>query len=57
MPYLNSYQHPTRTLPKDIHLSTPPDEYDFNYVFEVKELKSDRVELRPLVVSPVPLAI
>ncbi|WVO18989.1 uncharacterized protein IAS62_000265 [Cryptococcus decagattii] len=51
MPYLNSYQHPTRNLPKDIHLNTSPDEYDFNYVFEVKELKSDRVELRPLVPS------
>lgn len=57
MPYFNSYQHPARDLPKDIHLNTPPDEYDFNYVFEVKELKSDRVELRPLVVSPVPLSI
>lgn len=57
MPYLNSYQHPTPNLPKDIHLNTPPDEYDVNYVFEVKELKSDRVELRPLVVRAVPLSI
>lgn len=57
MTYLNFYQHPTSNLPKDIHLNTPPDQYDFNYVFEVKKLKSDRVELRPLVVRPAPLSI
>lgn len=57
MTYLNFYQHPTSNLPKDIHLNTPPDQYDFNYVFEVKKLKSDRIELRPLVVRPAPLSI
>ncbi|KAK8858690.1 hypothetical protein IAR55_002919 [Kwoniella newhampshirensis] len=36
------------SLPRVVHLQTPLEEYYFNYCFEVKELRSDRVELRPL---------
>ena len=47
--YKNSY-----TLPKvvidDYHETTPEEEYDHNFVFEVKALRSDRVELRPFIV-------
>ncbi|ODN81796.1 hypothetical protein, variant 1 [Cryptococcus amylolentus CBS 6039] len=50
--FTNSYAPPAPPdIPSDIHLHTPPDEYDFNYVFEVKQLRSDRVELRPMVPS------
>lgn len=50
--FLNTYKPPSvQPLEKDLHLKTPPEEYDFNYVFEVKTLRSDRVELRPYVVS------
>ncbi|WVQ73130.1 hypothetical protein IAR50_002694 [Cryptococcus sp. DSM 104548] len=50
--YINSYTPPpSPVIPSDVHLHTPPDEYDFNYVFEVKQLKSDRLELRPMVSS------
>ncbi|WVQ77251.1 hypothetical protein IAR50_006934 [Cryptococcus sp. DSM 104548] len=34
-----------------VDFDTPPDEYDFNYVFPVNLLMSDRVELRPMVPS------
>lgn len=37
----------------DLHAATAEDEYDHNYVFEVKRLRSDRVELRPFTVSRV----
>ncbi|WVQ65663.1 uncharacterized protein L199_003841 [Kwoniella botswanensis] len=48
--YINNYAQPSPT-PRDIHLTTPPEEYDLNYVFDVKELKSDKVELRPIIPS------
>ncbi|WVQ85462.1 hypothetical protein IAT38_007627 [Cryptococcus sp. DSM 104549] len=50
--YKNSYQPPKApTIPSDIHLDTPPQDYDFNYYFEVKQLASDRLELRPFIPS------
>lgn len=49
--FLNSYRRPSPDLPRDLHLHIPAEEYDHNYVFEVKTLRSDRVELRPYVVS------
>lgn len=53
--FKNAYTPPSteHSYEKDIHLHTPPEEYDFNYVFPVKTLRSDRVELRPLVVCAV----
>lgn len=54
MPFLNKYAAPSGSLPKDIHLHTPLEEYDFNYVFPVETLRSDRVELRPYTVRPTP---
>jgi hypothetical protein len=50
MPFLNKYAAPSGSLPRDIHLHTPLEEYDFNYVFPVETLRSDRVELRPYTV-------
>jgi hypothetical protein len=50
--YKNTYIPTRPSIPRDIHQHTPPDEYDFNYVGEVRALRSDRVELRPYVVSP-----
>ncbi|WVN85148.1 uncharacterized protein L203_100291 [Cryptococcus depauperatus CBS 7841] len=48
MVYLNTYTQPEAiVLSNDIHLNTPPEQYDLNYTFEVVQLKSDRVELRP----------
>jgi len=49
--FLNTYKAPSTSLPRDLHLHTPLEEYDFNYVFEVKTLRSDRVEMRPYVPS------
>ncbi|WWD18583.1 hypothetical protein CI109_103036 [Kwoniella shandongensis] len=49
--YLNKYTLPSPEIPRDIHRNTPVEEYDFNYVFDVVPLKSDKVELRPLVPS------
>ncbi|RSH91034.1 hypothetical protein EHS25_010210 [Saitozyma podzolica] len=51
MPFLNKYAAPSGSLPRDIHLHTPLEEYDFNYVFPVETLRSDRVELRPYTPS------
>lgn len=48
--YKNSYSPPTVKI-DNFHENTPEDEYDHNYVFEVKALKSERVELRPFIVS------
>lgn len=50
--YSNSYQAATGAV-DDLHAATAEDEYDHNYVFEVKRLRSDRVELRPFTVSRV----
>ncbi|CAD6563945.1 MAG: hypothetical protein TREMPRED_002388 [Tremellales sp. Tagirdzhanova-0007] len=48
--FLNTYKPTDAERPQeDLRLETPPEEYDFNYVFEVKTLRSDRVELRPYV--------
>jgi len=48
--YKNSYI-PPKVVISDFHPDTPEDEYDHNFVFDVKALRSDRVELRPFVVS------
>lgn len=49
--YVNNYKAPSADIPRDCHLHTPPEEYDHNYIFEVKPLQSDRVEMRPFIVS------
>jgi len=48
--YKNTYTPPKVEI-NDYHPETPEDEYDHNFVFEVKALKSERVELRPFIVS------
>ncbi|OCF37015.1 hypothetical protein I317_02662 [Kwoniella heveanensis CBS 569] len=50
MTYLNKHER-AGPIPRDVHQHTPVEEYDFNYAFEVKDLRSDRVELRPVVPS------
>ena len=50
--YKNTYS-PTKVEINDYHPDTPEDEYDHNFVFEVKALKSERVELRPFIVGSV----
>lgn len=49
--YRNDYVPPSSDIPRDIHLNTPLEEYDINYLLDVKELSSDRVQLRPFIVS------
>lgn len=49
--YINSYKRPDNPIEQDAHLHTPPEEYDFNFVFPVRSFASDRLELRPFVVS------
>jgi serine/threonine protein kinase len=51
MPYTNSYKAPSAEVETNCHLETRPEDYDFNFMFDVKPLRSDRVELRPFVVS------
>jgi len=48
--YKNTYTPPKVEI-NDYHPDTTEDEYDHNFVFEVKALRSDRVELRPFIVS------
>lgn len=48
--FVNKYDPTTAPIGGDIHRYTPQDGYDFNFVFPVKTLRSDRVELRPFVV-------
>ena len=48
--FLNTYQAPKVQIPRGVHASTSLSEYDFNYCFEIKTLRSDRVELRPFLV-------
>jgi len=48
--YLNNYEAPSTDIPRDCHLHTPLEEYDHNYIFGVKPLRSDRVEMRPFIV-------
>jgi len=43
-PFLTTY-NPSPAL-------TPTKDYDFNFVFPFKVLRSDRVELKPVVVDP-----
>jgi hypothetical protein len=46
----NTYKPPIPpTLVGDV-LAVPASEYDHNHVFDVKLLRTDRVELRPFVV-------
>jgi hypothetical protein len=47
--YKNTYT-PPKVVINDYHPDTPEDEYDHDFVFEVKGLESDRVELRPFIV-------
>lgn len=49
--YKNTYKASAPVITQNIHLDTPPEEYDFNYCGEIKVLRSDRVELRPYVPS------
>jgi len=51
--YKNTYSPPKVEI-NDYHPDTTEDEYDHNFVFEVKALKSERVELRPFIVSFTP---
>jgi hypothetical protein len=51
--YRNDYSPPTGKVDA-YHEDTIEDEYDHNFVFEVKALQSDRVELRPFIVSIKP---
>ena len=46
--YCNRYQGPS-PISTDVHATTPLEEYDQNFCFEPKILKSDRVEVRPFV--------
>ena len=50
--YKNSYTPPKAVI-DDYHETTPDEEYDHNFVFEVKALRSDRVELRPFIVRDI----
>jgi hypothetical protein len=48
--FVNNYKAPETSIPKGIHGDTPIEKYDFNYCFDIKTLRSDRVELRPFLV-------
>jgi hypothetical protein len=50
MSYLNTYQRTPAGFAPDVQLTTPPESYDYNFVFPAKLLSSDRVELWPFVV-------
>jgi len=47
--YKNTYTPPKVEI-NEFHPDTPEDEYDHNFVLEVKALRSERVELRPFIV-------
>ncbi|WOO77551.1 putative protein [Vanrija pseudolonga] len=50
--YKNNYKsEPLPPPPFECHLHTPVEDYDLNFVLPVTELRSDRVELRPLIPS------
>jgi hypothetical protein len=49
--FTNSYQRPKVEYPHDVHLHTPLEDYDYNFMYDVKTLSSDRVEVRPFLVS------
>jgi hypothetical protein len=48
-PYKNTYKVPAAPTLDEV-VPVPPENYDFNYVFPVVLLRTDRVELRPFVV-------
>jgi hypothetical protein len=48
--FVNKYKAPETSILKGIHGDTPIEKYDFNYCFDIKTLRSDRVELRPFLV-------
>ena len=48
--FVNRYKAIENSIPNGIHGDTPIEEYDFNYCFDIKTLRSDRVELRPFLV-------
>lgn len=50
---MNNYTKPTamELRQDELHADTSVEEYDHNYIYDVVTLSSDRVELRPLVVS------
>ncbi|KAK1925785.1 acyl-CoA N-acyltransferase [Papiliotrema laurentii] len=50
MTHVNSYTPPNPVSPED-NRNTPAEQYDHHFVFPVKTLRSDRVELRPFVPS------
>lgn len=49
--FKNSYQLTKPEEVGDINADTPEDEYDHNFMFDVVSLRSERVELRPFIVS------
>lgn len=49
--FKNTYQPVKVEYPHLAHLETAQEDYDYNFVFDVKTLRSDRVELRPFLVS------
>lgn len=51
MTFVNKYTAAGGARLPNVHLDTPQDDYDFNFVFPVDVLRSDRIELRPFVVS------
>ena len=53
-PYLNKYKPPPSIPPRELHKHTPVESYDLNFVFDVRILRSDRVELRPFIVRGSP---
>ena len=50
MSHTNTYESPSSVIPPDVHALTTEDEYDHYFMFPVKTLESDRMELRPFIV-------
>lgn len=48
--YKNTYKPVNQPEVGDV-MSITPEDYDFNFVFPVQALRTDRIELRPFVVS------
>ena len=51
--YTNTYKQSVPAIDGAAVLRVPEDKYDFNFVFPVTKLSSDRVELRPFVVCTI----
>lgn len=51
--YKNDYKAPSVDIPPNIHLDTKAEDYDLNFCLPVpsKPLRTDKVELRPFIVS------